>query len=210
VSASGASIDAVVFDLGGVLADFGGVAPMRALARIDSDVELWRRWLTCEWVRRFERGHCSADEFAAGFVEEWQLDADPDKFMTDFSSWLVGPYDGATELVRDVSTVAVVACLSNTNAVHWQAGAAQWPLFGLFDRSFLSFEMGMVKPDIEIFEKVVTELDVPPERVLFLDDNDLNVQAAQQVGICAFEVHGVAEARAVLEDHPVLEPSDRD
>jgi hypothetical protein len=33
-------VDAVIFDLGGVLADFGGVGPMRALAGIDTDEEL--------------------------------------------------------------------------------------------------------------------------------------------------------------------------
>ena len=196
--------DVVVFDLGGVLADFGGVGPMRELARIDSDAELWRRWLTCEWVRRFERGHCSAEEFAAGFLDEWQIDVDPATFLTDFRGWLVGPYDGSAELVQEVATAAAVACLSNTNAVHWEAGAAKWPLFGLFDRRFLSFELGMVKPDLEIFDRVVVDLDVRPNRVLFLDDNELNVTAARQAGLAATEVHGVVEARAALVRERVL------
>lgn len=198
------SFDVVVFDLGGVLADFGGVGPMRTLAGIDSDAELWRRWLTCEWVRRFERGSCSAEEFAAGFLDEWQIDMDPATFMTDFSGWLVGPYDGAAELVQEVSTQATVACLSNTNAVHWKAGASQWSLLGQFDRAFLSFELGMVKPDLEIFERVAADLDVSPERILFLDDNDLNVTAARQAGLAATEVHGVAAARAALVTQKVL------
>ena len=57
-------VSAVVFDLGGVLAEFSGVVTLRELAAIDSDDELWRRWLSCEWVRRFERGQCSPEEFA--------------------------------------------------------------------------------------------------------------------------------------------------
>ena len=200
--------DVVVFDLGGVLADFGGVAPMRALARIDSDADLWRRWLTCEWVRRFERGHCSAAEFADGFLDEWRIDVDPPTFLAEFSGWLVGPYNGADELVQEVSAVAEVACLSNTNAVHWEAGAARWPLLRHFDRTFLSFELGMVKPDADIFERVVAELGVEPERILFLDDNEINVTAAREVGLCATEVRGVDAARAALVDQGVL-PADR-
>lgn len=196
--------DVVVFDLGGVLADFGGVGPMRALARIDSDAELWRRWLTCEWVRRFERGHCSAEDFATGFLDEWRIDIDPETFLTDFSGWLVGPFDGADELVQDVSAAATVACLSNTNAVHWDAGAARWPLLRNFDRTFLSFRLGMVKPDAEIFERVVVDLDVSPDRILFLDDNELNVTAARRVGLCATEVAGVTGARAALVSQGLL------
>ena len=35
------------------------VPERKELAGIASDDEIWRRWLTCEWVRSFERGHCS-------------------------------------------------------------------------------------------------------------------------------------------------------
>lgn len=49
-------MEAVVFDLGGVLAEFGGMESMRRLSGIVDDEELWRRWLTCRWVRRFEGG----------------------------------------------------------------------------------------------------------------------------------------------------------
>ena len=60
------SVDVVLFDLGGVLIDFGGVGPMKELAGIASDEEVWRRWLGCRWVRDFERGRCSPEDFAAG------------------------------------------------------------------------------------------------------------------------------------------------
>lgn len=188
-------VDAVVFDLGGVLADFGGVEPMRALSGIGSDDELWRRWLSCDWVRRFERGQCSAEQFAEGVVADWQLPIDPTAFLSQFATWLVGPFDGAEELVREVSKHAVVACLSNTNAVHWEAGAAGWPLFNSFDHAFLSFQLGMVKPDPEIFEAVANTLEMRPERILFLDDNEINVTAARATGMRAERVRGLQEAR---------------
>jgi len=50
--------DAVIFDLGGVLVEYRGVEPLKVLSGIQDDQELWRRWLSCEWVRRFERGQC--------------------------------------------------------------------------------------------------------------------------------------------------------
>ena len=197
-------LSVVVFDLGGVLADFGGVGPMRRLAGLDSDEELWRRWLSCEHVRRFERGGCSAADFAAGLVDEWSLDVEPGQFLADFSTWLVGPYDGALALVEAARERAVVACLSNTNAVHWDAGAARWPLLDAFDHTFLSFRLGLVKPDREIFERVVAELAVGPAQVLFLDDNQINVDGAVAAGFRAERVRGPAEARRALVERGVL------
>jgi putative hydrolase of the HAD superfamily len=188
----------VVFDLGGVLAEFGGIARMRALAGIDDDEQLWRRWLTCEWVRSFERGSCTPEAFAAGVVADWQLSVTGDAFLAEFRQWLVGPLPGAEELVTAARATVPVAVLSNTNRVHWEAGAARWPLLELFDRAFLSFEMGMVKPDAEVFEHVVQALGVDAERVLFLDDNQLNVDQARAVGLQAERTVGVSEARHAL------------
>ena len=197
--------EVVVFDLGGVLARFGGVERMRALAELDDDEELWRRWLTCEWVRRFERGTCTPEDFAAGVVADWGLSVSGEAFLAEFREWLVGPLPGAEELVTETRATGVpVAVLSNTNKVHWEAGAGRWPLVGLFDRSFLSFEVGMVKPDREIFDHVVADLQVAPQQVLFLDDNRLNVDEARAAGLQAQRVVGVSEARQALTDAGVL------
>lgn len=45
--------DYVLFDLGGLLIEVGGVRAMGDLAGIADDREVWRRWLTCRWVREF-------------------------------------------------------------------------------------------------------------------------------------------------------------
>src|SRR3954462_10511942 len=91
----------VVFDLGGVLADFGGLGPLREMSGIDSDDELWRRWLTSEPVRRFGRGVGTADEFAPALVAEWGLPMTAAELLVAFPGWLLGQYDGSVELVRD-------------------------------------------------------------------------------------------------------------
>ena len=61
-----------------------------------------------------------------------------------------------------------------------------------------------MKPDREIFEHVVAALDRPAERVLFLDDNQPNVDGARAVGLRAARVKGVAQARAALVAEGVL------
>lgn len=194
----------VVFDLGGVLADFGGLGPLREMSGIESDEELWRRWLTSEPVRRFESGLGTDSEFVAALVDEWRLPISPQELLDLFPGWLVGPYGGAVELVRETAQRVRVACFSNSNRLHWEAGVEQWPLLREFERAFVSFEIGAVKPDPEAFEIVVGELGVDAVRILFLDDNQLNVDAAISVGMQARRVAGVDGARAALVDAGVL------
>ncbi len=203
---AGSRIEFVLFDLGGVLVDPGGVGQMRELSGIGSDDELWARWLSCRWVRRFEAGGCSPDAFAAGVVEDWGLDLEPAAFLAAFGSWPGRPYDGALELVGDVRRRVPVACLSNMNAVQWEARYESTSLAGTFDMRFLSFELGLVKPDREIFEEVARRLPAPRHRVLFLDDNMVNVESARTTGFAAGHVRGVAAARDALAAAGVLGP----
>jgi putative hydrolase of the HAD superfamily len=56
----------------------------------------------------------------------------------------------------------------------------------------------MLKPDAEVFEYVIRDLDTAPERIAFFDDLELNVKAAQQVGMQAFHTRGIGELEAEL------------
>lgn len=198
-------IDVVLFDLGGVLVELGGVAPMMQLAGITNDDELWRRWLTCRWVRTYERGECSADDFAAGVINDWDLSVDPQAFLEAFRKWPVGPLPGAEELVHRVRARVPIGCLSNTNGLHWDENFGRWPLLEAFDYQFLSFELGVVKPDRELFDRVAELLAVPPDRVLFLDDNLINVEGATAAGFVARHARGVDEARDAVVTAGVID-----
>jgi hypothetical protein len=144
---TGAPIELVLFDLGGVLIAPGGVAPMRELSGLDSDDALWTRWLSCRWVRRFEAGGCTPEEFAAGMVEDWELELEPTAFLRAFGGWPEPPYDGALELVAAVQAAVPAGFLSNANVLQWIANYEGIPLTEAFAYRFLSFELGLVKPD---------------------------------------------------------------
>jgi glucose-1-phosphatase len=204
VAAQGQAIEVVLFDIGGVLAEWTGLPVMRALTGAASDLDVAGRWLMSPWVRRFESGRCSEQEFAEGVVAEWRFPFTPDEFLERLLGWLDDPFAGAEQMVRDTKAHGMVGCLSNTNALAWREIISHWPLTALFEYRFLSFELGAVKPDHEIFGLVVEQLPVPPDRVLFLDDNAVNVEAALASGLAAEQARGVAEARAVLTRYSLL------
>jgi len=198
------SVGIVLFDLGGVLLEVGGVAPMRELSGIETDEELWARWLGCRWVQQLEAGRCTPQEFAAGVVSDWELAVAPEKFLAIFGAWVNQPFPGAPELVAETGDAARIGCLSNTNAFQWDAHFGSLPLIDAFEFRFLSFELGLVKPDPAIFDAVAVRLPAPPDQVLFLDDNAVNVDAAGAYGFAARHVRGVGEARHALVETGVL------
>jgi len=67
-----------------------------------------------------------------------------------------------------------------------------------------SHEIGLIKPDREIYEHVVNELGCPAASVCFLDDNQINVDAAREFGIDAHRVDGSEAARALLAERGLL------
>ena len=200
------SIDVVLFDLGGVLIELGGAEELGRLVGEPSEDELWRRWLSCPWVRRFERGRCEAEEFSVGMIESWGIDLSPDAFLEAFTAWPKGLYPGAEELVAGLGRHVRTACLSNTNRLHteleWSSGSS---VSSLFDACFFSHEIGLVKPDREAFDHAVAGLASPAESILFLDDNQINVDAARAAGLRAERAKGPVEARTALAAHGILD-----
>ena len=116
---------------------------------------------------------------------------------------------GADELVKkfklDVFT-AERPCHLATNQEPYRARHMRDVLdYGkVFDRLFFSCEIGCSKPDPGYFRAILDSLKLPPRAVLFIDDVDANVAAAESVGIRAELFAPSSPAGAVAEMHRVL------
>lgn len=202
-------IEVVLFDLGGVLIELGGMDDIVAFSGETDEDEIWRRWLHCPWVRRFERGECGPEDFARGMVESWAMPVDPTRFLEAFASWPRGLLPGASDLVRATGRHARVACLSNTNSVHIERQIGEFGLEELFEGLFFSHEIGHVKPDRAAFDHAIERLGCHASEILFLDDNQINVDGARAAGCSAERVVGVDSARALLQVRGLLSPASR-
>ena len=111
----------MLFDLGGVLLDWPGIAGLVDIAQGAYTVEDARqRWLSSRWVREHETGACSTAQFARGVVTEFKLPVTADEFLAAYNSWLKGPFSGAIALLHELSTSFHLACLSNMSQSHWE------------------------------------------------------------------------------------------
>lgn len=192
------SFDVLLFDLGGVLVDFTGFEQLdRILGGTTAAAAIRERWIRSDAVSRFERGEISPADFAELFVAEWQLSTSPDGFLRQFADWSRGLYPGTARLLRHLQKTHRLACLSNSNQVH---GPSQrhW-LEGLVELFFFSYEIGAVKPDPTIFDRAIDRLEVHPKRIAYFDDTAVNVEAAADAGMSAYQTMGLAELSVTLQ-----------
>jgi putative hydrolase of the HAD superfamily len=146
-------------------------------------------------VRRFERGECSAADFAAEVVAEFGARVTPERFLVEFTGWPKGFYPEARTLLGALKEKYRLACLSNSNAVHWERFDA---FSGVFDVALSSHLLGVIKPDREAFLRALDECAVEAHEVWFFDDALSNVEAAESVGMRAFHVDGFEALKETL------------
>ena len=199
------TIEIILFDLGGVLVELSGVPTMLSWsADAMTPEKLWQRWLTSTTVRDFETGRIHHDNFARQLIDEMALRVEPDEFLASFTHWPRGMFPGTQELLDRIPTNYTLAALSNSNNLHWPRMMDGMGLAEIFEHAFASHLIGKIKPDVEVFEHVLEELDCGPDTILFVDDNQLNVDAARNLGIRAEVTRGIAAVERVLEQYQII------
>ena len=194
-----ADVRCVLFDLGNVLVRFRGVERVAELLGEGPATEaLWASWLRSRTVRDFELGRLTPQEFCERFLTEFPLEVTPEGLRRELDGWVSGPMEGALELLDELAPRYLVACLSNTNALHWPELFARMGLVERFARAFVSCETGLLKPDPAVYEHVSTCLELAPGRILFFDDARLNVDAARAAGFQAIRADSPGACRAEL------------
>lgn len=186
------SIDTLIFDLGGVLIRLTGVNQMIEWTdgRFSVD-ELWAMWFNSDAVRGFETGNMDSRTFAQKIIREYGMQVDEAEFLHQFTSWASDMFPGALRLLTALKSRFTLVSLSNTNVIHWENLCNRFQINQFFHHNFPSHVIGRVKPEIDTFSFVVNQLESPPERIIFFDDNAENIHYAKQVGIHAFHVQGV-------------------
>lgn len=188
----------LLFDLGGVIVDFRGGEGMCAMTKGAHALDFCRdQWWRLPELDLLERGVLSPEDFADAFIARWGLDLDRTAFLDGFKHWVVGRFDGVDRLLAALRARHRLACLSNVNPVHW-ARCVELGVDGFFDAHFLSHEMGVRKPQPEIYERVADALGAPPRRIFFFDDVEANVDAAITAGMRAALVEK-GDARSAVE-----------
>ena len=173
----------LIFDFGGVIAPISreqAVEAFRQLGVADADQRLDKYHQTGIF-QELEEGKITPDEFQVKLGHERLLDC-----------------------LKELRKRYKLFVLSNTNpyVMDWACSPAfsskGKPLSDYFDKLYLSYQIGVTKPDRQIFDFLIADADILPSESLFIDDGAGNVQAARQLGFQTYCPHNGEDWRDAL------------
>ena len=204
----------------GVITDWGGVLTTPILTTVQAWIEVegidWdtyrtvmRAWVSDAYnpnagrnpIHSLERGECSGAEFeqilAARLLRVDGAAVAAEGLLRRMFAASV-PVPGMYDTIRTLRAAGFsTALLSNS----W--GCDEYPRAdfpGLFDTVVLSGEVGMRKPEKEIFFHAAATLGLAPAECVFIDDMEANVAAAQACGMTGVLHTETATTASVLQD----------
>ncbi len=194
---------ALLFDLYGVLLR---VQDPEHLARIEeasghSGEAFWSAYWDCR--PDYDAGLVSTHGYWSRVAD--RLDAPirdvADAHEQDMASWLAGDPQMIEYVTGLADAGARTALLSNIPVPLAERVLAAHPWLQRLDPLLLSGRIGLAKPDPRLFEHALGALGLPAGEVLFVDDRDENVAAAESLGMAGHVFTGIDGLRPVVEAH---------
>ncbi|MDI6802381.1 MAG: HAD family phosphatase [Bacteroidota bacterium] len=198
------NIKAIVFDLGNVLVkiDYKPLLVHTGLNGKFSEEEVYN--LLENPAIAYESGKLSSHEFYNETMRMLQINIDYEKFVHAWCSVATVMVENIEEVVIELARQYPLYLLSNTNELHLHHIKKNYPILENFQRLFLSYKIGVMKPDEEIFQFMLNELEIEPEDIFFIDDKITNVESAFLLGIDAVHFQSTNELRKVLTQKYIL------
>jgi putative hydrolase of the HAD superfamily len=145
------------------------------------------------------------DEWADRFIKDWDVDLTRHEFLSRFTTWSRRVLPGARELLEELRPRYRLAALSNSNALHWERNTHELRVLDLFEFAISSHQVGLAKPNPGIFKVAIERAHVSrPDAIMYFDDLDVNVAAANAAGMRAYRTRGVEELREQLMANGLL------
>ena len=194
-------INAITFDLGGVLIDWNPRHLYRKL--YGADEAGMERLLTdvCnpEWNAQLDAGRPLAEavaELAAAHPDQAEM------IVAYGQRWdeMLGPaFEETVAILREVRAAGYPTyALSNWSAETFEVTRRRYPFLDEMDGILISGEVGVGKPDPAIFRAFLARFGLTAGETVFIDDWDRNVATASSLGIVAIQFKGAAKLRADL------------
>lgn len=180
----------VIFDCFGVI--FGEIGPriVRKYAKSDDISELKEKLFVPA-----DLGLITYDELLASIATEFGVDKQT--VADDWNSFVV-LNEELVEMIKKLRADSCVALLSNASKGFVESLFDKYSLTHLFDRMVISCNIGIAKPDKEIYKYCVSQFDCDFDEIYMVDDNAANVAAAAETGIIPVHFKGNECVRELL------------
>ncbi|MGH1366120.1 MAG: HAD family hydrolase [Calditrichia bacterium] len=197
----------IVFDLGRVLVTIRPEKVSKKLADLAGlSTEEVTPFLHGEAHLELMSGKIDFAEFHRKFNESYFSSINFQNFSKIWEDMIGEANTGIEKLLDSLEPDYELIICSNTDELHWKKSLQTCDFIEKrFSRFFLSYKLGLIKPDRKIFQHIITELETTSEKIVFIDDTLENVQAARSCGIRSIHADKVENMREALEQEFVLD-----
>jgi 2-haloacid dehalogenase len=179
-------IDAIIFDLGGVLIDWN---PSYVFDKMFDDEERKKHFFenicTSDWNEKQDAGRPlrEATEELVAKHPDWKEYIEA--YYGRWEEMLGGPIDGTVEILKQLKAANKykIYALTNWSAELFPIALERYDFLHWFDGRVVSGEEKMRKPFPEFYQLILDRFGLKPQETLFIDDNLRNVQAAKELGL---------------------------
>ena len=186
-------IKTLIFDLGGVIYDVDYLKTINAFKAlgIDRFQEIYAKAGQSDLFNDLEEGKISHAVFVERIKTLSRKDLTSSQIINAWNSMLLGFMPDALSCLKRLSGSYRLLLLSNTNEIHIQeiesrVGAAFFLDFcSLFEKVYLSHELGLRKPHTDVFDYILKEKGLKANETLFIDDSIQHVEGALKAGLQA-------------------------
>lgn len=177
----------VLFDIGRVLLDFDFESSLQRLVPDDVQNKRERLERLLERKDEFESGIISVDDYTQWALEVMGSDASHDEFHAAWRDIFTINEPMWSCVRRLQSDGHKLVLFSNINGIHVPWIYEEFPEFRLFDGAVMSFQVGFIKPQPEIYRHAMEEYGMDPSETLYIDDLPQNVEAGRAQGLRAWQ-----------------------
>jgi 2-haloacid dehalogenase len=199
--ATQAPVEAVVFDVGGVLLDWDPRHLYRKLFADEAEMELFLAEICSPaWHAPHDRG-VSTEVSCAELASRHPQFSELIWAWSTRSEEMIGGVDaGSVEVLRAVRETGMPCyALTNMEAETYPIRLKRFPFLGWFDGTVVSGREGVAKPDPAVFMRLMERFGLKPRTTLMIDDSKENLAAARKLGIQTALFLSSGQLRAELE-----------
>jgi len=195
------SVDALLFDVGGVLIDIDFKRALRHWSEASGVDEalLAQRFSPDREYENHERGELTAAGYFDALRRSLPVELSDAQLLAGWNAIFIGPFAGVAAMLQQLGAQLPIYLFSNTNQAHYAFWGSEYPeLLAPVRQVFCSHEIGLRKPTVEAYHHVIAQIGLPAERIAFFDDSALNIEGARQAGLQAFVTAGPDALRQTL------------
>jgi 2-haloacid dehalogenase len=204
---AGSGIDAVVFDVGGVIIDWNPRHLYRKLFDGDAAGMEWFLANVCtpEWNVMQDQGRTWDDAVGELSARHPAHAALIEAYALRWDEMVAGPVAGTAALIGDLAAAGVpLYGLSNFSREKFPGVRRRFPELDALRGIVVSGEIGMIKPEAEIYHHFLDRFGLEAGACVFIDDQPRNVEAAIAAGMRGVVFTSAAALRRTLGELGVL------